>query len=122
LVRAIDLRKLSIQHSSLWGQLAATALYAHGAGPDEPLVWYELTGGPLRRYLHADHQGSVIASNDDAGNLVGLAAPSPYVLLRPHGASCSRINSVAAQINEQFNCSVNYCFYRRQLPVTQTAQ
>jgi RHS repeat-associated protein len=48
-------------------------LYAHGPGPDEPLVWYELTGGPVRRYLHADHQGSVIASNDDAGNVVGLA-------------------------------------------------
>jgi RHS repeat-associated protein len=48
-------------------------LYAHGPGPDEPLVWYELTGGPVRRYLHADHQGSVIASNDDNGNVVGLA-------------------------------------------------
>jgi RHS repeat-associated protein len=47
--------------------------YAHGAGPDEPLVWYEGTGGPVRRYLHADHQGSVIASADDAGNVVGLA-------------------------------------------------
>jgi RHS repeat-associated protein len=48
-------------------------LYAHGPNPDEPLIWYELTGGPVRRYLHADHQGSVIASNDDAGNVVGLA-------------------------------------------------
>jgi RHS repeat-associated protein len=37
------------------------------------LVWYELTGGPVRRYLHADHQGSVIASNDDNGNVTGLA-------------------------------------------------
>src|SRR4051812_18679371 len=35
--------------------------------------WYEGTGGPVRRYLHADHQGSVIASADDAGNVVGLA-------------------------------------------------
>jgi YD repeat-containing protein len=32
-------------------------LYAHGPGADEPLVWYELTAGPVRRYLHADHQG-----------------------------------------------------------------
>jgi RHS repeat-associated protein len=29
---------------------------------------YETTGGPVRRYLHADHQGSVIAVTDDAGN------------------------------------------------------
>jgi len=48
-------------------------IYAHGPGPDEPLVWYEMTGGTVRRYLHADNQGSVIASNDDAGNVVGLA-------------------------------------------------
>jgi RHS repeat-associated protein len=48
-------------------------LYAHGPGADEPLIWYELTGGPVRRYLHADHQGSVIASADDNGNVVGLA-------------------------------------------------
>jgi RHS repeat-associated protein len=48
-------------------------LYAYGPNPDEPLVWYELGASQVRRFLHADHQGSVIASNDDAGNLVGLA-------------------------------------------------
>jgi RHS repeat-associated protein len=48
-------------------------LYAYGPNPDEPLIWYELTGGPVRRYFHADHQGSVIASNDDNGNVTGLA-------------------------------------------------
>ncbi|MEA3049103.1 MAG: hypothetical protein QOG84_939 [Sphingomonadales bacterium] len=45
-------------------------LYARGPGVDEPLVWYETTGGPVRRFLHADHQGSVIAVTDDAGNPV----------------------------------------------------
>jgi RHS repeat-associated protein len=49
-------------------------LYAYGPNPDEPLVWYELGASQVRRFLHADHQGSVIASNDDAGNVVGLAA------------------------------------------------
>jgi len=48
--------------------------YVHGPGPDEPLVWYEGTGGPVRRYLHADHQGSVIAAADDGGNYVGRAS------------------------------------------------
>jgi RHS repeat-associated protein len=48
-------------------------LYAYGPNPDEPLVWYELGASQVRRFLHADHQGSVIASNDDAGNVVGLA-------------------------------------------------
>jgi YD repeat-containing protein len=36
-------------------------LYAWGPGVDEPLVWYETTGGPMRRFLHADHQGSIVA-------------------------------------------------------------
>jgi RHS repeat-associated protein len=48
--------------------------YVHGPGADEPLIWYEAAAGYARRFLHADHQGSVIASNDDAGNVVGLAA------------------------------------------------
>jgi putative endopeptidase len=36
-------------------------LYAWGPNVDEPLVWYEGTGGPMRRFLHADHQGSTTA-------------------------------------------------------------
>jgi RHS repeat-associated protein len=47
-------------------------LYAWGPGVDEPLVWYEGTGGPVRRYLHADHQGSVIAVTDDSGNPIAI--------------------------------------------------
>jgi RHS repeat-associated protein len=39
----------------------------HGAGVDEPLVWYEGAGLTDRRWLIADHQGSVIASTDAAG-------------------------------------------------------
>lgn len=37
--------------------------YAFGPGVDEPLVWYEGSGLSDRRYLIADHQGSVIAEN-----------------------------------------------------------
>jgi RHS repeat-associated protein len=41
--------------------------YAHGDRVDEPLVQY--TGATLatRRYLHADHQGSIIALSDTTG-------------------------------------------------------
>ncbi|MBI1291991.1 hypothetical protein GC173_12235 [bacterium] len=41
--------------------------YVHGAGVDEPIVWYEGAGLTDRRWLIADHQGSVIAHTDAAG-------------------------------------------------------
>ena len=42
--------------------------YIHGADTDEPVIWYELTSGsPVRNWLHADNQGSVIATTSDAG-------------------------------------------------------
>jgi RHS repeat-associated protein len=42
--------------------------YGHGAGSDEPLLWYENVGSWTRRYLHANHQGSITAVADDGGN------------------------------------------------------
>jgi RHS repeat-associated protein len=48
--------------------------YVHGPGADEPLVWYEAAAGWTRRYLHADHQGSIIAIADDAGNPIAINA------------------------------------------------
>ena len=46
--------------------------YVHGDQVDEPLVQYNLTtvGPTYRRYLHADHQGSIIAQSDLPGNLL----------------------------------------------------
>lgn len=41
--------------------------YVHGAGVDDPLVWYEGAVLTDRRWLHGDHQGSVIASSDQSG-------------------------------------------------------
>ncbi|WP_116811773.1 hypothetical protein [Steroidobacter cummioxidans] len=41
--------------------------YVRGAGVDKPLVWYEGAGLTDRRWLHADHQGSVVATSDGAG-------------------------------------------------------
>jgi RHS repeat-associated protein len=51
-----------------------TRVYGYGPGADQPLAWYELTGGPTRRYLHADHQGSIISLNDDNGTPLAVNA------------------------------------------------
>jgi RHS repeat-associated protein len=51
------------------GAGAVTRSYVHGPGVDEPLVVYE---AGQRRFLHADHQGSIVAMNDDAGNPVAI--------------------------------------------------
>ncbi len=40
--------------------------YVHGAEVDEPLTWYEGAGLSDRRWLHGDHQGSVLATSDGA--------------------------------------------------------
>jgi RHS repeat-associated protein len=41
----------------------------HGAGVDEPLLWYEgaTVSAAKRQYLHADHQGSIIAVSKNTG-------------------------------------------------------
>jgi RHS repeat-associated protein len=54
--------------------------YVHGPGVDEPVVWYEGAGvgAGSRRYLHTDHQGSVVAIADAAGTVVGVNRYDPY--------------------------------------------
>ena len=42
--------------------------YAHGAGVDEPLMWYEGAGVTGERWLHADPQGSIVAHTFDGGS------------------------------------------------------
>ncbi|HEY1605144.1 MAG TPA: RHS repeat-associated core domain-containing protein [Allosphingosinicella sp.] len=46
--------------------------YIHGTEEDDPLVWYEYAGGTVRRFLHADHQGSIVAVADDSGNALAI--------------------------------------------------
>ena len=38
--------------------------YAHGKNVDDPVVWYEGSGLTTARWLHADHQGSIVAISD----------------------------------------------------------
>jgi RHS repeat-associated protein len=54
--------------------------YVHGAGVDEPWVWYEGASvtSTARRFLHPDHQGSVVAVSDNAGALLNANAYDPY--------------------------------------------
>ena len=52
----------------------------HGAGIDEPLVWYE--GAPVssaaRRYLHANHQGSIVAVSASSGAMQQVRSYDAY--------------------------------------------
>jgi RHS repeat-associated protein len=43
--------------------------YVHGAGVDEPIVWYEGAGAADPRWLYADERGSVIAVANAGGSL-----------------------------------------------------
>ena len=51
--------------------------YVHGVGTDEPLVWYEgaTASDATRRYLHADHQGSIIGWSDQASTTAYTYGP-----------------------------------------------
>jgi RHS repeat-associated protein len=54
--------------------------YVHGAGVDEPLVWYEgaTVSAGNRSYLHADHQGSIVAASNAAGAMLQVNAYDAY--------------------------------------------
>jgi RHS repeat-associated protein len=54
--------------------------YVHGADgvADDPLFWYEGAGLTDRRSLHADHQGSIIATANTGGTLRQINAYDEY--------------------------------------------
>jgi RHS repeat-associated protein len=49
--------------------------YVHGAGVDDPLVWYSTTA---THYLHRDHQGSIVAVAANAGTVVAINRYDEY--------------------------------------------
>jgi YD repeat-containing protein len=59
---------------------AGTVLSAwvHGPGTDEPIAWNDIAGGGGFRFLHADHQGSIIAMSDSSGNPVATNTYDEY--------------------------------------------
>ncbi len=46
--------------------------YVHGAGIDDPLVWYEGSGLTDKRYLIADERGSIINASNAAGGTIQI--------------------------------------------------
>ncbi len=52
----------------------------HGPGVDEPLVWYEgaAVSASTRRYLHADHQGSIVAASLASGAMQQVRSYDAY--------------------------------------------
>ena len=47
---------------------------------DTPIVWYEgsSVGSSNRRYLHSDHEGSIIAVTDGTGATLAVNQYDPY--------------------------------------------
>jgi RHS repeat-associated protein len=54
--------------------------YVHGSGVDEPLVRYDgaNVGATPRRYLHTDHQGSIVAVSNNSGVKQEVNYYDPY--------------------------------------------
>ncbi|MCG5510084.1 RHS repeat-associated core domain-containing protein [Ectothiorhodospira lacustris] len=52
--------------------------YVHGPGIDEPLVWYEGTTTTNKRWLYADHLGSIVGQANAAGNSMAIYSYGPY--------------------------------------------
>ena len=68
--------ELTTEHANAGGGVLRR--YVHGAGVDEPLVWYEGAGAGDRRWLHADERGSIVAVSDQNGNPRTIAAYDEY--------------------------------------------
>ncbi|HWT13704.1 MAG TPA: RHS repeat-associated core domain-containing protein, partial [Allosphingosinicella sp.] len=64
--------------------------FVHGPGIDEPLVWYEGPGLTVRRFLHADERGSIVAISDSAGTVIGTNRYDEYGV--PQGAVAGRFH------------------------------
>ncbi|WP_337880956.1 RHS repeat-associated core domain-containing protein [Rheinheimera sp.] len=62
--------------------------YVHGAGSDDPLVWFEGSGTGSPSYLLADERGSVIAETNSAGAVTTTHQYGPYG--EPINSSASR--------------------------------
>jgi RHS repeat-associated protein len=52
--------------------------YVRGDNPDELLVWYNGSGSADRRFVATDERGSVVATTDSSGALVGINTYDEY--------------------------------------------
>jgi len=46
--------------------------YVPGPSLDEPIVWYHGSGTSIRRWLHADERGSIVAVSDGSGAMFAI--------------------------------------------------
>ncbi|HEY7811308.1 MAG TPA: RHS repeat-associated core domain-containing protein [Allosphingosinicella sp.] len=60
------------------GSGTLTRRYVHGAGVDDPLVWYEGASLTAPRFLHTDHQGSVTGIATASGGLLNINRYDEY--------------------------------------------
>jgi RHS repeat-associated protein len=60
------------------GNGAMLRRYVHGLGSDDPLVWYEGSDFSQPRYLHTNHQGSVVAVATAGGQLETVNSYDEY--------------------------------------------
>jgi RHS repeat-associated protein len=61
--------------------------YVPGPGTDEPLVWYQGSGTATKVWLHADHQGSIIAQSGTTGAIAQTFLYDPYGVPQAWGGS-----------------------------------
>jgi RHS repeat-associated protein len=52
--------------------------YVHGPGTDEPISRYEGDGTAGKLWLYADHQGSIVAAANTAGNMATTHSYGPF--------------------------------------------
>jgi RHS repeat-associated protein len=52
--------------------------YVRGDNPDELLVWYNGSGSADRRFVATDERGSVVATTDSSGALIGINTYDEY--------------------------------------------
>ncbi|HEY7811306.1 MAG TPA: RHS repeat-associated core domain-containing protein [Allosphingosinicella sp.] len=60
------------------GSGALARRYVHGAGTDDPLVWYEGSVTTAPRYLHTDHHGSITGIATASGGLLTINRYDEY--------------------------------------------
>ncbi|HEY7811310.1 MAG TPA: RHS repeat-associated core domain-containing protein [Allosphingosinicella sp.] len=60
------------------GSGALSRRYVHGAGVDDPLVWYEGASLAAPRFLHTDHQGSITGIATVTGGLLTINRYDEY--------------------------------------------
>jgi RHS repeat-associated protein len=57
---------------------AITQRYVPGPGTDEPIVWYVGNTNANRRFLMSDERGSIIATSDSSGAMLGVNSYDEY--------------------------------------------